>query len=600
MLFCMCVSDPVTLDLTDGPDGSEGLLPTPHMMPLQLTSVSSDTLPHGLRANIGSVLGLPPGVREGPPASSVAYIAMPHHHHHHHHQVDMKTLQEGMPPAQYPPGVRPLIPGLFDSCCPSRPHVVRTVRMPHGAPPGINKLKTMPLLPNHTAGTTPVLPSPKLSAGGSLVFENGHHQLGTANQSFTYVPNPTHGPTLTHGHPPPLGAVPLSHPPKLNGQYVEGSPTPPSTNSPASSEGTPSKGPVGFMSPSMNNSTSTLPTPLSSGLSAGSGGMVGGVTSLAWPTTMANTSLTYSLTQVPPVLSASVDGSGKPASVSPQPPAGPVPPAGSQDFPAYVGMHPHQVLPSSLPSSSSNSSTSSPANLLRQQLPNSTTPPAPTATASPGHPSLPHPAAPGSSSGSCSSCGCHGNCNPNTSAPSNSTSAPATPTAPPLGPAANLLPPPHPQQAYMFYMQQMWQNSHLPYIQQTNGFLNHNLAFPGLSHPINGLSDVLYHPPNFWLGPGIGGNSSPYGGYPTHLTAPGQTNGTVSGGGMGKKPMCYNCGQSGHWATDCKEPTMDAMSHSGQQDFGSLFFSFSFLGKPLGFSHIESDWARLVNVKTFV
>ena len=130
----------------------------------------------------------------------------------------------------------------------------------------------------------------------------------------------------------------------------------------------------------------------------------------------------------------------------------------------------------------------------------------------------------------------------------------------------------------------MWHQSHLPYLAaaaNTNGLLTYSLPFQQLHHPpTNGLtSELLYHPhSNLWLGGHMGGGGGGYNSFPHHV---GMTNGSTGGG---KKSQCYNCGQTGHWAADCKEPTMDAMSHGNGQ---SLLLCYLLLKSHVQGSHLS-------------
>jgi hypothetical protein len=158
---------------------------------------------------------------------------------------------------------------------------------------------------------------------------------------------------------------------------------------------------------------------------------------------------------------------------------------------------------------------------------------------------------PTSQSNGCSMCGCSGDC----SATVNSTPTTQTPLTyfrfPP-----NL--PPH-----MGIFPHLPPGAFLP--PTSNGMVNpvQNIPYPPVNFPNGVTPEILYNPP-FTL---MGGHH-----IPSHLVAqmqgvpfitqcpPNQpTNGTKAV----KTLSCYNCGQSGHRATDCKETTMDSITHTG-------------------------------------
>ena len=228
-------------------------------------------------------------------------------------------------------------------------------------------------------------------------------------------------------------------------------------------------------------------------------------------------------------------GQGGPVSVTPAQTPGPIP----------------THTPAPLPTPGSNISTPLQTSVTGvPQLPHAAhvaTPPAPPPAAS--QTSQP----PNQSAPSCSTCGCNGLCTTATSASNTG------------------------------YPQVMW-NHHAMFPGYplnvmpvtSNGLVPPNLPF---SHPLqtmnlpNGMNpDIVYNnqPHNFNViqqsdgAPNVvfvtSANSGSFNsGSPSHAVP---TN-TESTNGKGKVVNCYNCGEAGHRAVDCRELTMESLTHSG-------------------------------------
>lgn len=515
----------------------DGLLPPPNVAHSPLMP---EVNPFQLRSN-GGLLGMPPG------NANSAFHHLPQH-------MDMKTLAEAVP-LQYPLGVRPLLPPFFDAAYFHHRHV----RPPRSQVPHSQGVKPMTLANNVVSNTNPVMPTPKMPSGSSgVIYENGHQIPPT--QSFSYVPNHSQG----HVHPcVPLGAVPLGHHPKVNGQYAEAPSTPPSMtiSMTTASDTVTYKGHSGFVPSAIISSHG--PPPMSS--------MSG--PALARPSTLgtlSSTNLTYSM---PNIQSAphnvSVDTNGKQQQQGPPTPQHPqAPPVTGQSSPATLQnqvksptgveycSYPN-VQPQGTPVSST-TSYNSPSNTPGLQRVNPPTPPAappggpPAGTAQPPHHVPPVRTGTPNTSSSCSSCGCHGNCN---------NAAPATPTSAML--------PPYP---YAYAMWPSWHHAfthgHFPYLHGgTNGLINPSLPFPQIPAGMpNGLSsEVLYSNHHNFAMPGVHSQGQNAGG-PFVAYNPNQisVNQGTNGNNGSKKAMCYNCGHSGHRASECEKPTMESMTHSGK------------------------------------
>ena len=439
-----------------------------------------------------------------------------------------------------------LPPGMIDMTVPQM-YFPQRIRSPRQQALQQNvQLKPVPLAPSTTATTSPIMPSPKMPANtATVIYENGH-QVAPA-QPYPLVPN-HNGQQVTHPHVHHVGVPPGHPPPKACSQY---SLTEVPSSSPGMTPSTPMtattetvmtfNGPVGYGHPTLISNQ------------GGPVNTVGGC--MARPNslnTLASTSLTYSVAPGHHMhkAQAPLDSKGNP--MSQQPPHHqqvPLPPSipshcvvSSHEFPSYQSM-------SGCQGTSTVTYTSPPPTPVLHM--NSPTP-------TPGHSPAPPQqtqTVPPNSTSSCSSCGCLGNC------------INATPTAP-----TNPPPPPYPYGNYPMWHwpQTMFQGSAVPFIPgNSNGLISPNVPFPPMHPPMaNGLStDILYsNHPNFLIqaagaGPAHAHNTSPYMAFSGSVH---QSLNHANSSNTGKKATCHNCGRSGHRGPECKEATMEALTHSGE------------------------------------
>ena len=287
-----------------------------------------------------------------------------------------------------------------------------------------------------------------------------------------------------------------------------------------------------------------------------------------------NSTVTYSvapITTIPTVTSVDMNKGNN--GTTPQP-LQPIIPTSAVDSNAYIAYHNVQGCSASFSSNFQGQGGSVSATPAQTPGPTPTHTPAPLQTigsnvSTPlqtpvtGVPQLPHtpahvatpPAAsqatqpPTHSAPSCSRCGCNGHC---------TTSASVSNTG-------------YPQ--VMWHQHPMFPAGYVLPV-TSNGLVPTNLPY---SHPLqtinlpNGINpDVVYNnqPPNFNLLRQSENSSNPVfatsansGVFST--TPPSHGVPTYSEGTNGKVINCYNCGEPGHRAVDCREQTMESLTHNG-------------------------------------